>query len=172
MPGSTKRRSKASDTNATLPKYLTAPKRTPSLLKTISSLSNPYDTRSDFTCEGGKQQLVNARTENYSPDNTTKGKAEPNCGETSWSTLDGKRPMAGIAYNAWDNVGQIHSQYRAPSQSTALTSPTGISSRPDARSASSSLAGGWSRQDLKRLDTQPAPSGYAGAWPKPVSFAA
>jgi hypothetical protein len=172
MPGSNGRRGKASDTNATLPGYLIASKKTPGVLKTASSLSNPYDTRSDFTGEGGKQQSVNTRSGYYLPGNTTKGKAQPNSGGTGSSALDGKRPKTGIAYNAWDNLGQVYGQYRAPSQSTALTGSTGLPGRPDAQSASSGLAGRWSTQNPNRPAAQPASSGHTGAWPKPVSFAA
>jgi hypothetical protein len=172
MPESNGRRGKATDSKSTstaLPGYLTGPKKTTSVLKTKSSLSNPYDTRSDYTGEGGQQQSVNIRSENYPLGNAAKGKGQPNSGGTGWSAMDGKRPKPGITYNAWDNVGQIHSQYREPSQSTALTGSTGIPSRPDSQSASSGYASGWAKQNPNRPDTHPVSS---GAWPKPVSFAA
>jgi hypothetical protein len=173
IPGSNGRRGKATDSNATstaLPGYLTGQKKTTSLLKAKSSLSNPYDTRSDYTGEAGKPLSVNTRSENYPLGNATKGKAQPNSGGTGRSAVDGKRPKPGITYNAWDNVGQLHSQFRAPSQSTALTGSTGIPSRPDSQSASSGLAGGWAKQNPNRPDAQPVSSGHAGAWPKSVSF--
>lgn len=170
IPGSNGRHDKASDTNATLPGYLIASKKTPSVLKTASSLSNPYETRSDFTGEGGKQQSVNTRSGYYFPDNSTKDKAQPNSGGTGSSALDSKRPKTGIPYNAWDNLGQVHGQYRAPPQSMALTGSTGIPGQPDAQSASSGLAGRWSRQNPNRPVAQPASSGHTGAWPKPVSL--
>jgi hypothetical protein len=183
MPGSNRRRGKASDSNATstaLPGYLTAPKKTPSVPKTKSSQSNPYETRSEYTGEGGKQS-ENTRSKNYPPGNATQGKSQPYSGGTSWSAVDGKRSKPSIAYNAWDNVGRIHSQYRAPSQSTALTGSTGLSSRLDAQSVSSGLAGGWAKQTSavnrssdtpNRPDTQPVSLGQAGGWAKQVSFAA
>lgn len=175
LPGSNGQRGKATDSNVTssaLPGYLTGPKKTNSVLKTKSSLSNPYDTRSDYAGDGGKLQSVNTRSENNPLINGTKGKAQPNSGGTGWSAMDGKRPKPGIAYNAWDNVGQIHSQYRASSQSTPLTGSTGIPSRPDSQYASSGLAGGWAKQNSNRPNAQPVSSSHTGAWPKPVSVAA
>jgi hypothetical protein len=167
MYGSNEQRGKASESNANLPGYLTATKKPSSVLKTTSSPSNPYETRSDFTGEGGKHQSVNTKSENYPPGNAT-NKAQASSGGTGWCDVDGKRPKTDIAYNAWDNVGHIHRQYRAPSQSTALTGSNGIPTRPDAQSESSGLAGEWAKQNPAR----PVSSGRASAWPKPVSFAA
>lgn len=167
MYGSNEPRGKTLESNDNLPGYLTALKKPSSVLKTASSPSNPYETRSDFADEGGKQQSVNTKSENYHPVNDT-NRAQANSSGTGWSAADGKRPKTGTAYNAWDNVGQIHRQYRAPSQSTALAGSNGIPSRPDAQSASSGQAGRWTKQN----PAQPVSLGHAGAWPKPVSFAA
>jgi hypothetical protein len=183
MLASNRQRGKASDlptANTALPGYLNISKKTASVPKSKSSLSNPYDNRSEYTGEGGKQQSENTRTENNPPGKDSMGKNQPYSGGTGWSAMDGKRPKPGIAYNAWDNVGQIHSQYRAPSQSTALTGSAGVPSRPDAHSVSSGLAGGRAKQatvvnrssDIpNRQDAQPVSAGQAGGWAKQVSFA-
>jgi hypothetical protein len=167
-------RGNASDSKATsaaLPEYLTGPKKVFNVLNPKSSLSNPYAIRSEYTGEGGKQ-----RSENNPLSNAAIGRNRPNSSGMGYGAVDGKKPKAGVAYNAWDNVGQMHNQYRAPSQTTTLTGSTGFQSRPDPRTLSSGLAKqtsaiNHSRDPANRPGTWPIPSGQAGEWAKPVSLA-
>jgi hypothetical protein len=151
-PGNRGQRDDASrpyaDSNG-IPAYLTASKATASVSKTKSSASNPYDSRSDYAGAGGKSQTENTTSENTAPGKDMKTKGQTYINEPGWSTAKVKTPKASMRYNAWDNAGQVHSQYRASSQSTAVTSSTGISGRQDVR---------------------PTPSGPSGTWVKPVSL--
>jgi hypothetical protein len=170
MAGSNGQRGNASDSKATstaLPEYLTGPKKVSDVLNSKSSLSNPYAARSEYTGEGGKQ-----RSENNPPANATNGRNYPISSGIDHGAADEKKPKAGVAYSAWDNVGQMHNQYRAPSQTTALTGSTGFQSRPDPRTLSSGLAKqtsavNRSSDPANRLG-RPIPS---GEWAKPVSLA-
>jgi hypothetical protein len=174
IAGSNGQRDNAPDSKATsaaLPEYLTGPKKVSNVLHPKSSLSNPYAARSEYTGVGGKQ-----RSENNPPSNAANDRNHPNSGGMGYGAADGKKPKAGVAYNAWDNVGQMHNQYRAPSQTTTLTGSTGFQSRPYPRSLSSGLAKqtsavSRSRDPTNRAGIWPIPSGQASEWAKPVSLA-
>jgi hypothetical protein len=156
-------------TSSALPAYLIGPKRV-NIENTQSSPSNPFAARSLYTSEGGKQ-----RSENDPPANVANDRNYPHNNGMGHRVKDGKWPKAGVTYNAWDNLGQIHNKYRAPSQTTGLTDSTGLQSRPDARPLSSGLSKQASAvtrpsDTENHPDARPAASGQSGGWPKQVSF--
>ncbi len=172
--GQPRKASEANGTSTTLPGYLTGPKKISDIQNTKSSLSNPYAARSEYLGEGGKQRSEIDNSENDPPGNT-KDRYRPRRGGSVWAAVEGNRPKNGVAYNAWDNLGQIHSQYRASSQTTAQTGSAGLQSRPDAQILFSSFAKQTSAANRPSntphtQDTQSGPSGQAGGWAKQASF--
>jgi hypothetical protein len=79
--------------------------------KTQSSFTAPYGSRTEMSYAphmlGTQQGLQDAQ--------------KP--GNDGWSIVGGKKPIPGIAFNAWDNTGQKHSQMRLPSTATGSTAP-------------------------------------------------
>jgi len=169
---------KSSETNVIntgLPSYLTGSKKITNIQNTKSSLSNPYAARSEYTGEGGKQRSETIRSENNPPGNATKARNYPHSSGIEWAAVEGKNPKVGVAYNAWDNVGQMHNRYRASSQTTALTGSTGLPGRPDEQTLSPGLANqtralNRSSSTPNSQEARPVPSGQAGGWAKQVSF--
>jgi hypothetical protein len=82
------------------------------------------------------------------------------------------KPKTGILYNAWDNVGQMHGQYRVPSQTATATSVS-LHSQPDIQSRSSSLskqtsALNYLNEKPNSPDAQHISSVKPGEWAKQV----
>lgn len=127
------------------PAYLMQSKETSNNSKTKSSASNPYENRSDYTSDGATSQAQNKSSENTPPSKFMNRKNKTSGNGLGWSNTDMKKPKPRITYNAWDNAGQVHSQYHAPSQSTSITGSTGMPSHLNTP-ASSGAAGGWAKE--------------------------
>jgi hypothetical protein len=80
--------------------------------KSVSSLSNPYDTRTEH---GG--ETTDFATDDLGEENSkteSKGKLE-------WAVADRKRRGPVQSYNAWDPSGQVHHRFRTPSSTDATS---------------------------------------------------
>lgn len=90
------------------------------------SMINPYGTRTeipDAISKSGTQNSVitsSSNSENIKSLSSALGEG--------WNTVYGKRPAPGIAYNAWDNSGEMHKQVRVPSTTTGAASNPALSS--------------------------------------------
>lgn len=168
--GQLRKASGSNPTSSALPAYLIGPKKVINAVKTKSSPSNPFLTRSVYIGDDAKQG-----SENNPPSNAANGISQPHSGRMGYGIMDRKSPKAGVAYNAWDNVGQMHSQYRAPSRTTDLTGSMGVQNRPDARPLSSSLGKQivpvtYSNDNPNGPDARPVASAQSGGWAKQVSL--
>jgi hypothetical protein len=138
----------------------------------LSSITDPYETRTDFTGEKGRNgtassaELHSAGGENVNTQTSTT--------REGWSAADGKRREPVIAFNAWDSAGQVHTRYRLPSTTTGISNTVlNDSSARSVASAARPVAAGARplapATGPAASASRPVTSRRDNVWAKPVS---
>jgi hypothetical protein len=117
-----------------------------------SSLNAPYGARTEIPEEITMTSMQNSlRTSSSNNENV---KTLSGALGDGWNAVEGRRPAPGIAYNAWDSLGEMHAQVRVPSTTTnSASNPVQSTSRSTPVTSS---RGAWAKpvsavQSLSRL---------------------
>lgn len=92
-----------------------------------TSVSNPYSSLSEYSGDTGEDQTLKLPHAGYNTEQTS---------SRGWSVVDAKRnpQKAGIAYNAYDSAGNLHSRVREPSTTGSTSNnPSTISGNEGTR---------------------------------------